>query len=468
MDIDLEGRTTGALARFAAELRYEHLPEEVVAHVKLCLLDTLGCGLFGSTLEWSRILRETLLVVDPTSACAIWGTRARLGAPSAALVNGAAVHAFELDDLHKESILHPGSVVAPAVFAAGDLLAGMTDADARADGRGAITALVAGYEVGARAGMSVGSAHLLAGWHPTGTHGTLAAAAASASLLGLSGDQTHHALGIAGSQSAGLMASQYASMVKRFHAGRAAQSGLYAALLAQRGYTGITNLFESEYGGYCTTFSPTYDLTPITEGLGERWEILRVGSKPYSTNGSCHPSIDILLDMLASERFGPEDVVAVDVHASSATVAHVGWPYNPDSVTTAQMNLPYIVAAVVTDGAAFVEQFTEQRIRDPRLVEFCKRVNVVADPEIDARGGAWRHATRIAVQLRDGRRLHGELRSARGSEARPLTAEEVRDKYRRLAEKVLTSEQMQRVAEIVDGLEELPELSGLISALVAS
>jgi aconitate decarboxylase len=443
---------TWTVAAFVAGLRLSEIPADVVEHAKLCLLDTLGCALFGSTLRWSRIVTATLGEVDADRSWPIWGTASRLSAPNAALANGAAVHGFELDDLHKESILHPGSVVAPAVLGAAQIAAGRQGL-AQTSGADAVVGIVAGYEVGARVGMSVGSAHLLQGWHPTGTHGALAAAAGASAILGLDADKTRHALGIAGSQSAGLMASQYSSMVKRFHAGRAAQSGLYSALLARNGYTGTVNLFESEYGGYCGTFAPSHDLSRLTVGLGERWETLRVAFKPYSTNGSCHPTIDVLLDLLAHEHFTADDVESIEIHATSATVAHVGWAYVPESVTTAQMNLPYIAAVVLTDGAAFIDQFAEGRIRDPQLVELSRRVSVVADPHLDARGASYRHATRVEVRLRDGRILSGARDAARGSESLPLAEHEVRSKYRSLASTALEPSRVARVEELVDCLE---------------
>lgn len=456
---DLDDATTRGLAEFAASLRFDDLPLEVVAHAKECLLDTLGCGLFGATLPWSGILRSTLRKIDiDDKTSRLWGTPDCMSAPNAALVNGAAVHAFELDDLHKESILHPGSVVAPVTFAASDLTSEITGSDL-------VVALVAGYEVGARVGMSVGAAHLLQGWHPTGTHGTLAAAAAASSILRLTPEQTQHALGIAGSQSAGLMASQFSSMVKRFHAGRAAQSGLYGALLAREGYTGITNLLESEYGGYCSTFSPSYDLSEVAADLGDRWEALRVGFKPYSTNGSCHPTIDLLRDLRSETGLAADDVVGLRIFVSSATFAHVGWHYEPDSVTTAQMNLSYIAAVVLTDGEALPEQFSESRIQDPQLVDLAHRVEVIADPEIDARGAAHRHATRVEIHRRDGELLRGERESARGSEAYPLTSGEVHEKFRRLASTALPPANVDRIEQLVGTLELLSSPRELVATL---
>jgi 2-methylcitrate dehydratase PrpD len=452
---------SGQLASFVADLRYEEIPAEVAEHAKLCLLDTLGCALFGSALPWTSILEETLEQVEADlpagTGLPIWGTTSRLTAPHAAMVNGAAAHAFELDDLHRESILHAGAVVAPAVFAAArDSVAGTEF----------LAALIAGYEVGARVGMALGTPHLLQGWHPTGTHGTIAAAAAASRALRLDAGQVQHALGLAGSQSAGLMAAQFSSMAKRFHAGRAAQSGLYSALLARNGYTGITSLLDGSYGDYVTTFAPEFDNSRIATELGSRWEVAKVGFKPYSSNGSCHPTIEILQEMKRASRIGPDDVARVVVRVSSATHVHVGWDYVPDSVTTAQMNLPYIAAVVLADGEAFVDQFTEQRIADPALVALSRKVEVSADPEIDARGPGSRHETHIEVVLEDGRILSDTRTSALGSAARPMSEEAVRTKFRRLAEKALAPEQVAEVERLVDGLDALADVSVLESALL--
>lgn len=451
---------TQEVARFIASVGSEDVPDDIRAHARRSLLDTVGCGLYGSTLRWSRILRSTLGEIDGGDACGVWGTGTRLSGPHAALANGAAVHAFELDDLHKESILHAGSAATPAALAAAEMCGGVA-------GDRFLTGVIVGYEVGARVGMTMGTAHLLQGWHPTGTHGALAAAAAAASVFGLTHEQAQHALGIAGSQAAGLMAAQYFSMVKRFHAGRAAQSGLYAALLARAGYTGIANLFESEYGGYCSTFSPTYDLVSLTDGLGSRWEAGRVGYKPYSANGSCHPAIEIVQEIRKRNGITADMVDEVRVFASSATVAHVGWPYEPKSATTAQMNLSYIVAVTLVDGEAFVDQFSESRISDPTLIELAGRVTVSADPDIDRGGNAHRHSTRISIHLKDGRVFGGAKQFARGSAAAPLADEEVRAKYRRLAGSVLTATRVADLEVTIDRIDQL-QSAALASALAVS
>lgn len=450
---------TRRVATFASSLQFRAIPGAVVEHAKLCLLDTLGCGLFGSTLPWSRMVAGCVRELEPGGPSTLWGLPAGVSPTAAALVNGTMVHGFELDDLHKRAIVHPGAVVTTAALAVAEYLGGCS-------GQRFLTAVVAGYEVAARVGMALGTAHLLAGWHPTGTHGTLGAAAAVGSLLGLPPDQMQHALGIAGTQASGLMASQFASMVKRFHAGRAAQSGVYGGLLARRGFTGILPLFESEYGGYCGTFSPRSDREKLTAGLGQTWETSAVGFKPYATNGSCHTSIDALTDLRRQHGFGAEDVEAVRVFTSRATKEHVGWPYRPDSVTTAQMNLPYIAAVTIADGEAFVDQFTEERIRDESLVALAGRVEVAVDPAIDAKGEAFRHAVRIEVTLKDGRVLRDARQSARGSASHPLSRPEVERKYRRLATRALPEAQVRRLQDLVNGVDRLDDVNRLAKELV--
>ena len=446
------------MAMFVAQLGIDALPDDVVEHAKLCILDTIGCGLYGSTLPWTTIVREALSDVDTGDCSVVWGTAQSLSPPHAALVNGTAVHAFELDDLHAQSIVHPGSMVLPAALAAASTVKGV-------DGGRLLVALVAGYEIAARVGMSMGAAHLLAGWHPTGTHGTLGAAAAAGSILGLDSGQMRNAFGTAGSQSAGLMAAQYESMVKRLHAGRAAQSGLYAALLAQRGFIGIADLFEADYGGYGTTFSPHFEPRVLTEGLGRDWEVRRVGFKAYSCNGSCHPTVDVLRHFKFNENLRVEDVRQLDVYVSRATLKHVGWPYVPSTVTTAQMNLAYIAAVTLADGDAFVEQFTPQRVVDPTLIELASRVHVHADPDVDVLGDSARHRTRVSVTLRSGRVLTETRDGARGGIRDPLTRDEIVNKYRRLASTVLDDEAVGRLENCVLALEQIRDIAQLVTML---
>src|ERR1700723_3512827 len=292
---------TQGIANFVSSLRYEDIPKEVIERIKLLILDSLGCAVFGAELPWSRILIDTLSAVDSTDGCTIWGTDRKLSAPHAALANGTLVQSFELDDVHRVGVLHVGAVTLPAVLAVAEMNPGMS-------GRDFLTACVAGYEIGPRVGKCMGPEHIGQGWHSGATVGVFSAASGAAAALHLSADQTVHALGIAGTQSAGLMAAQYGAMVKRMHAGRAAQSGLYAALLAEAGFTGIVNVFESEYGGFCTTFSRSTDrfnFEGLTSGLGERFETMMISLKFYSCVGSNHTTLDAIRMIRARRPVSP-------------------------------------------------------------------------------------------------------------------------------------------------------------------
>ena len=356
----LDNPYTGGIARFVSGLQYDAIPTEVRERIKLLMLDSLGCALYGSHLEWCRILQDTLTRVDQTRDCAVWGTNLRLSAPHAALVNGTEVQGFELDDVHRAGVLHVGAVVLPALIS-------IAETRGHLSGRDFITAAVAGYEIGPRVGLCMGPEHIGQGWHSGATLGVFSAAAGAARGLGLDVEKTVHALGIAGTQSSGLMAAQYGAMVKRMHAGRASQSGLYGALFAENGLTGIVNVLESEYGGFCTTFSRSTDrfnLEELTAGLGTTWQTMGVALKFYSCVGSNHTTLDAIRELQAQRPFGPADIDRIEVHGSQVTMDHVGWKYEPQGLTSAQLNLPFCVATWLIEGDCFVEQFTDEGTKE--------------------------------------------------------------------------------------------------------
>jgi 2-methylcitrate dehydratase PrpD len=265
------------------------------------------------------------------------------------------------------------------------------------------------------------------------------------------------------------MAAQYGAMVKRMHAGRAAQSGLYGALLAEAGFTGIVDVFESDYGGFCTTFSRSRDrfkLAELTSGLGERYETLGVALKFYSCVGSNHTALDAIRAMQARRPFRAEDVVEIIVHGSQATVDHVGWPYRPQSLTSAQMNLPFCVATLLCEGDVFVDQFSDEVVADPRRMAMAAKVALRHDPAITARGAKLRHMVRVEVRLADGTRLDQTTEAPRGSEDQFASEDDVIDKFRKLTRRVLSEAQSDRIAELVLAVEALDDIGVLAKALV--
>ncbi len=454
----IDNRHTRGIAAFVSGLRYEDVPGDVLARIKLLMLDSLGCALYGASLPWCRILHDTLHHVDSTRDCAVWGTAQRLSAPHAALVNGTQVQSFELDDVHRAGVLHVGAVVLPALLA-------LTEKHHPISGREFLTAAVAGYEIGPRVGLCMGPEHIGQGWHSGATLGVFSAAAGAARGLALDVDRTVHALGIAGTQASGLMAAQYGAMVKRMHAGRAAQSGLYGALLAQGGFTGILDVLESPYGGFCSTFSRSTDrfnLGELTAGLGTVWQTMGVALKFYSCVGSNHTTLDALRGLQQRRAFGPDDVEEIIVHGSQVTMDHVGWPYQPLGLTSAQLNLPFCVATLLLEGDCFVDQFTEAVVNDARRIALAAKVSVRHDDAITALGAQWRHKVRVEVRLTDGTVLDTTVEAPRGSEHSFASAAEVKAKFDTLARHALPAAQADALWQSVMHAEALDDAAQIV------
>jgi 2-methylcitrate dehydratase PrpD len=457
-----ENPYTRGIARFVSGLRYEAVPAEVRERIKLLILDALGCALYGAHLEWARILKDTLGKLDQNKSCAVWGTAGRLSAPHAALVNGTQVQGFELDDVHRAGVLHVGAVVLPALIAIAEMRRDL-------DGREFLAAAVAGYEIGPRVGLCMGPEHIGQGWHSGATVGVFSATAGAARGLRLDADKTVHALGIGGTQAAGLMAAQYGAMVKRMHAGRSSQSGLYAALFAEGGFTGIENVLESEYGGFCTTFSRSTDrfnLAELTAGFGEVWQTMGVALKFYACVGSNHTTLDAVRELQEKEPFGARDIERITVFGSRVTMDHVGWKYRPQGLTSAQLNLPFCVATWLLEGDCFVDQFSDGIVADPARMALAEKVQVRHDDAITAKGARFRHMVRVEVELKDGRRLQSVKEAARGSERNFASTADIVDKFEKLAVHALPKARVAELRDAVLGLETLPDAGRIAELLV--
>jgi aconitate decarboxylase len=452
---------TRAIAAFVSSLTYDAIPAPVRERIKLLILDAIGCGIYGAGQPWCTILQSTLGELDATRTTSVWGTPLRLSSPHATLVNGTQVQGFELDDVHRQGVLHVGAVVLPALIAVGE-------SHARLSGRDFLTAAVAGYEIGPRVGMCMGQEHIGQGWHSGATVGVFSAAAGAAHALGLDAEQTVHALGIAGTQSAGLMAAQYGSMVKRMHAGRSSQSGLYGALLARNGFTGIIDVFEAPYGGFCTTFSRStdlFDLAQLSSGLGKRFETMRIALKFYSCVASNHTSLDAIRAIQARRPFRLDELDKIVIRGSQVTVDHVGWPYRPEGLTSAQLNLPFCVATLLMEGDVFVDQFAPQAFTDAARMELSKKVEVVHDPQITALGSKFRHKVRVAVHFKDGSVEEETREQPRGGEDAFASASEIIEKFRKLSRARLSDERQADVIDMILNMERLPDMRVLPEAL---
>ena len=456
----LEGATRD-LAAFAAGLEFERIPAQVVDRIKTSALDSIGCCLFGATLPWTQKVQAMVEAEGSRPAASLFGSGRKTSAAGAVLVNATAGHAFELDDIHKESILHPGSIALPVAVA-------LAETTGRRSGRDLITAIAAGYETGTRVGNAATMSLFFRGFHPQGTSGVFVAAATAGRMLGLDAQRMQHALGIVGSQAGGLMAAQEGAMVKRFHSGRAAQSGVYAAQLAGADFTGIVDVLEAPYGGYLSSYSGEPNARRLTDGLGQVWETGTVGYKPHASVTSIHAALDALRQIMLDHELAADDIAALDVGVSHMTHVHCAWPYKAQGVTAAQMNLYYGLAVIAFDGMAFVDQYRQERLGDPKILDFISRIDARVDADIDAMGPAFRHAARVAVTTRKGERFEAEILHRRGSPENPLQQPDIEHKFRHVARSCLSAPDIEKVIELSRTLDRLDDIRPLLDILAAA
>lgn len=446
---------TRDLAQFAANLRFEDIPAEAVDRIKLSVLDGMGCCLFGATLPWTRKVADLALGEKAAPVASLIGMGKKTSPALAALVNSTAGHAFELDDIHKESIIHAGSIAPPVALAIAEMRGDLS-------GKDLITAMVAGYEVGTRVGNAATTSLFFRGFHPQGTSGVFVAGATAARALNLDAGQFQHTLGMVGSQAGGLMAAQEGAMVKRFHSGRAAQSGVYSALLAKSGFTGIPDALEAAYGGYLSSYSDKPNPSRLTAGLGTIWETLNVGYKPHASVTSIHTALDGLSDIMREHKLKPDDIARIETGLSRMTHVHCAWDYKAQGVTAAQMNLYYGLAVIAHDGVAFTEQYRPERLNDPKILAFIKKIHAYLDPDIEAKGAAFRHMARIKVKLSDGREIHKEVADRRGSPENPLKPEDIVYKFRHVTKSCLSTQARNKVIDLVQRLDSESSVGELI------
>jgi aconitate decarboxylase len=256
-------------------------------------------------------------------------------------------------------------------------------------------------------------------------------------------------------------------MVKRLHAGRAAQAGVQAALLAQRGFTGILDVLEAGYGGFLSSFSGSPDATRLTAGLGSVWETAEVGFKMYPSVTSIHTALDALDTVMTEQRLHADDIERISVGCSHMTFVHTAWPYHPAGVTGAQMNLFYGLAVIALHRDASVRQYDQERLADPALQEFVTRISAFEDSGLQAMGASFRHACRLTLTTRDGRNFSHERLARRGSPEDPVEEAEIVRKFHANVSAILSGAAANGLREFVMGLDKLDNTSPLTALLRA-
>ena len=451
---------TGRLATWVAAVSLSDVPAEVVERAKHLLLDGIGCALIGAQLPWSRTATEAVLDIDGRGDTVVIGTGRTASAPAAAVLNGTFIQGFELDDFHPIAPLHSCSLLIPALLSTASSAPQTPGADL-------LLAAIVGFEVGPRVGYTLHGAEMLdRGWHSGSVFGTHSAAMASGKLRGLSPAQLEDALGLAGTQSSGLMAAQYEAMSKRMHHGLAARNGLYAAGLAAHGYTGIKRVFEREYGGFLSVFGEGHhpDADALTGQLGDRWETSTIMVKSYAAMGGLHGAIDAARRLRSSVN--PKRIAHIDITVGTTIYKHGWWAAErPLTPIGAQMHLGYATAAALLDGNVLPEQFTSTRLDAEDIWRLIERTDVHLDESRDRAPITERYGTDLAVIMDDGEvhRLHVD--QPHGAPTDPITNDELVAKFHALADRVTTRDRATAIEHAVTGIDDLADVNELIALL---
>ena len=435
------------LARFASALDLDSVPRLDAERATQCIVDTVGVALLGASFPWAQSARRYAEIYGRNGSSRIVGSATRVGAPLAALANGVAAHAFELDSLRKPGAgVHPGAALVPAALAVGEEL--------HRSGAEVLEAIVAGCEVMFRIGIASKHSSESLGFHAPGLTGPFGAAIVAGRLLDLDSERLCQALGIAGSLCSGSLAFAKAdngAMVKRLHLGRAAESGILAARLAETGFEGPDTILDGGFG-FLATYCEQSDPALLTAGLGERYETHTICIKRYPCHVTAHTAVDSVRELREGHGFAADDVATIHVQASAKVVSHHAAREAHD-VMAMQYSVPFCVAIALTDDVDDPLAFGERALRSPKVAELARKVECEVWP--DAPSG-W--ASKVVVALRDGRTLQRASDDFLGTPTRPLSHAQLRAKFLRCARGYAQPETLLAQLEAIAGLKDVATL----------
>jgi 2-methylcitrate dehydratase PrpD len=447
------------IAEFARRLHLADVPAAVVAKAKLVFLDTLGIALASSTMDFGQMAVRVAQKLGGSPHSRLIGSPLKVAAANAVLANGTMAHGLDYDDTLEEAIVHTGCCAGMTALAVADEIG--------ASGQAMLEAVIVGTEVMCKVGLVAPGKFHARGFHPTALCSTFGAAAAAGKLLGLELDQWSDAFGLCGSQSSGII--EYladGTWTKRLHPGWSAHGGVIAVLLAREGFRGPATVFEGQHGFYRSFAGPNeYDFSKILE-LGTEWEIPRLTFKSYPCGSISHPYMDCALRLKQKYSVNPERIVAVVCRTAQGPVHRLWEPLankqHPTSSYGAKFSLPYSIAVMLVRGKAGLQEFTDEAIRDPVVLELAKKVRYELDETIDYP----RHFSgHVKIVLDDGSVLDENQPHPRGGFEDPLPPVEIEAKFRANAELALPAGKVDEIIEIIQKLERLPVITRLTDQL---
>jgi 2-methylcitrate dehydratase PrpD len=448
------------LATRIVAMRYEDVPAEAVRWAKISFVDTIACAFAGTHEKGPGIVEKVLTAGKGGGTSLIWGSDRRASALDAAAINGIAAHALDYDDCNNSLAGHPSAAVLPATLALGEALG--------ASGRDVILAYVTGFETQAHVAHAVHLHHYEKGWHPTSTIGIFGATAASARLLGLDAEHTATALAIAVSLASGVKAN-FGTMTKPLHAGECSRNGLYAALLAQEGFTACPEAFEHKHG-YFEVFNGAgnYDASKVLEGWADPLDILKpgVGLKQYPCCGSTHSAIDAMISL--RERYGltPEKVSRIESITHDRALAHTDRP-DPRSTLDAKFSVQYCVARALMHGDVTFDHFEGDAYRDPEVSKLLARIETRAHAHQPQ--GMFEHFQgEVIVTTIDGKRHSVRVDQPLRGPTNSVPPDRLEPKFRDCAAKALAPNAIGRVYELLQSVETLNDVRRLTDVMAES
>jgi len=440
------------LAQFACPLAFEDLSGGQVQKLKVHFLDWLGTVYAGQTQAPIQIMLDLVRSLGGQPESTIIPDGSKTMSLLAAWVNSASSCLLEMDDLHRESIFHPASVVIPAVLALAER--------EHASGREAVAAIAVGYEVGIRIALAVGPSHYRY-WHTTATCGTFAAAAGAARILGLDVDKFVWALGSSGTQAAGLWEFLVdTAMSKPLHIGKAAMNGVLAALMAQKGFTGARRILEGEKGFFRAS-SQDFNENKCLEGLGQKFLFEQTSLKLYASCGHTHPAIDAVLRATGSKPMRTDEIEKADVYIYQAALDLLG-KVEPKTPTLAKFHLPFCVATALQSGRVEFHDFNLQKIADPDIRRLMGKISLHSASAL-TRIYPRQWASRVEILTCKGQRLEASCENPKGDPENPITEEEVIQKFRTITESVLSPDAAERILQWVMNLEQVKDVAQFLN-----
>ncbi len=434
-----------SIANFIVKTRFDDLPEETAEFTKICILDWLGSAIAGKDMKPIKIIDDMVkdLGGAPQSTLVTGGTSS---VTNAALVNGAASHIVELDDIHKGSIIHAATVVIPAALAVAEWK--------NKSGRDLIEAVAIGYEVCYRIGEAVSPSHYYY-WHNTATCGTFGAAAAVAKLLDLNNEQIIHTLGSAGTQAAGLWEFiEDGAMSKQLHPGKAAMNGVISALLSEKGFTGASQILEGRRG-FFKAMSEQYDPTKITNQLGEIFKIIENSFKIHASCRHTHATMDLAIDLAKEHDLKVEDIENISVRTYQVAL-DITDNAQPTTVYASKFSLQFCTALAFVKRQGGLLDFTEESLNDPVIRGLMEKVQVGVEPSIHA-AYPEKWGSLVQIRLANGEIFQKQSEYPKGDPENPPSKEEMVAKFHQLASG-LPEEEIQFYVNQVMHLEDLSNI----------